>query len=217
MHLKRKIAPKNWPIHKKGTKYVVRPSSSLGSGVPLLIILRDILKVAQTRKEVKKIIHVKQVLLNNRPVVDEKINVALFDTLTIIPSKKYYVLSLSNSGKFETKEISEKDTNHKIAKIMDKKILKGKKVQLNLSDGRNFISDVKCNVNDSVLINLKGKKIEKCVPLKEKSKVFVFAGKHAGKEGLIKSIDEKNKVAEIYSENDKKTINVLIKQLIAIE
>ena len=80
--------------------------------------------------------------------------------------------------------------------------------------------------NDSVIINFKDKKIEKCLPLKEKSNVIVFAGNHAGKTGQIEKIVSENikdssdkdaglrkggKMAIIHSKNER--INVLIKQI----
>ena len=215
MYLKRQKVPKNWPIHRKGTKYVVRPNSSIHKGIPILVILRDILKVAQNRKEVKKALHLKQILLNNKVVKDEKNNVLLFDTITIVPSKKSYKVTLSGKGKFQIEEIKESEANRKITKIVDKKTLKGKKTQLNLIDGRNFISNLKCNVNDSVLINFKDKKLEKCLPLKEKGKVIIFEGKHSGERGIINKISSDKKMADL-SEKGKK-VNVLIKQLMVVE
>lgn len=215
MHLKRQKVPKNWPIERKGTAYIVRPNANLSNGIPILVALRDMLKLAQTRKEVKKAIHVKNLLLNGSPVKDEKNSISLFDTLTIVPSNESYKLSLSEKGKFQIEKINAGEETHKIAKIINKKILKGKKIQLNLSDGRNFLSDIKCNVNDSVLIDLKKKKIEKCLPLKEKGEVLVFAGKHAGKKANIDKINQVKKMAELTFEDKK--INVLIKQLIIIK
>jgi len=212
-HLKRQKAPKNWPIHRKGTKYVVRPNFNIEKGIPVLIILRDILKVAQNRKDVKKIINAKQILLNNKLVKDEKNNVLLFDILSIIPTKKFYRMELSDKGKFDIKEINIKDAGKKIAKIINKKIIKGKKVQLNLSDGRNFLSDLKCNVKDSVLINFEKKNIETIIPLKEKAKAIVFEGKHAGEIGIINKI--KDKTAEVKIKN--KNVEILIKQLMVIK
>ncbi len=214
MHLKRQKAPKNWPIKRKGTAYVIRPESNLKKGIPLLVILRDILKIAQNRKEVKKALYEKNILVNGRYPKKEKAVVLLLDTLTIIPSNKNYRLTLSEKGKFDLEEIK-KEVNYKIAKITNKKILKGKKVQFNLSDGRNFLSNMNCRINDSVLINLKEKKIEKCLPLEEKSNVLVFAGKHSGARGIIKKLDLKNKIAEI--KTGKKEINVLIKQFMVIQ
>ena len=212
-YLKRQKVPKNWPIGRKGTTYVVRPNFNIERGLPILIILRDILKVAENRREVKKIIHEKQILLNNKPIKDDRENVLLFDNMNIVPTNKFYKMGLSNKGKFKINEIDANDAGRKIAKIINKRILKGKKIQLNLSDGRNFLSDLKCNVNDSVLINLLEKKIEKCVPLKEKAKVIIFDGKHAGERGIINSI--KNKTAEIKIGNN--DVDILIKQLMVVE
>lgn len=214
-HLKRQKVPRKWPIPKKGTKYVVRPNFDLDRGIPMLIVLRDILKVAQNRREVKRAIYLKQILVNNRILKNEKNSVLLFDTITIIPSKKHYRLELSEKGKFSVNEIKETQSNSKISKITDKKILKGKKIQLNLSDGRNLISNIKCNVKDSILINFKDKKITKCLPLEEKAKVVVFAGKHTGKQGTIKKLKPERKMASIISK--KEDINVLIKQIMVIE
>ncbi len=215
MHLKRQTIPKSWPIYRKGTKYVVRPRVDIKKGIPVLIVLRDILKIVQNRKEAKKAIHMKYVLLNNKLVTDERNSVLLFDVLTLKPLKKSYRVELSDKKKIEVNEIKEKESNNKIAKIMDKKILKGKKTQLNLSDGKNFLSDIQCNINDSVLINFKEKKIETCIPLKKNSEAFVFAGKHTGEQGLVKKINMEKKMAELNVNG--KLISVLIKQILAIK
>lgn len=98
---------------------------------------------------------------------------------------------------------------------MDKKMLKGKRTQLNLSDGKNFLSDIQCNINDSALINFKEKKIERCVPLKKDSEAFVFAGKHTGEKGIVKKINIEKKMAELNVNG--KPINVLIKQIMAVK
>ena len=211
-YLKRQEVPVRWPIPRKGTAYVVKPLSELENSIPLLVVLRNILKIAQNRREVKRSIHQRHILVNAREVKDDKASLHLFDTLSILPSKKNYRVELSEKGKFEVREIKENESAHKIAKITDKRTLNGKKTQLNLSDGRNFLSDIKCNVNDSVIINLKDKKVEKCLPLKESSKALVISGKHAGEIGTIKSINKEKKMASLDSKGT--DVNVLIKQLI---
>src|SRR3989344_7923422 len=115
MHLKRQKVPKSWPIFRKGTKYVVRPKSNLQRGIPLLIVLRDMLKVVQNRKEAKRIIHAREVLANNKQVSDEKMSVSLFDTISLVPMKKYYRVELLNGGKFSLSEIKENESNYKIS------------------------------------------------------------------------------------------------------
>ncbi|MEK6945754.1 MAG: hypothetical protein AABW63_03090 [Nanoarchaeota archaeon] len=214
MYLKRHKSPNKWPIKRKGTKYIVKPNFSTNQGVPVLIALRDMLKLAKNRKEVKKAIHEKQVLLNNKKIKDEKNNILLFDVITIVPTHKNYKLLLSNFGKFVFEEIKEAG-HQKIVKVIDKKILKGKKVQVNLNDGHNFLYNGKVNVNDSVAFSFGDKKIIKVIQLKEKAKAVVYAGKHAGKEGVIESIDNDKKMVELNTDGSK--INVLIKQIMVVE
>jgi len=214
-HMKRHKAPKRWPIHRKGTTFVVTPSFSPQRSVPMLIILRDMLKICQNRKETKRAINEKNILLNNKPARDERDSVLLFDTISIVPAKKNYRLSLALNGKYALEEISEKELNFKIAKIIDKKILKGKKVQLNLRDGKNFLSDVKCVIGDSAVIDFKDKKISKCLSLKDQAKIVVVEGKHAGKKGFIEKMKPERKMAKLNVDGNE--INVLIKQIMVVE
>src|SRR3989344_4673689 len=109
MHIKRQLTPKKWPIVKKGTAYIVKPNFNSENGLTILTILRDILKIAQTRKEVKKAIFSKNVLLNSKPLKDEKHSAVL-------------VYDGKHTGKEGT--VENIDKNHKIAelKIPDGKI-----------------------------------------------------------------------------------------------
>jgi len=208
----RKAIPKSWPIPRKGNTFIVKSGEK---GIPLLIVIRDILGIAKTKRELKKALINKDILVSGKVIKDEKKELFLNDVLTLVPSKKNFRITLSDKGKFDIKEIDEKESFEKISKIIGKKVLKGKVIQLNLFDGRNFLSKEKCTVNDSVIIDLKENKIKKCIPLKEKSKVFAIGGKHAGREGIIEKIIEDRKIAELNSNKEK--INVLIEHLMAIE
>jgi len=173
------------------------------------------LKLAKNRKEVKKALHEKQILLNGKIIQDEKISVSLFDIITILPSKEHYKMEISTNNKFILEKISESKSEKKIVKIINKKTLKNKRTQLNLGDGRNFLSNIKCKVNDSAVVDLKNKKIEKCLPLIEKAKVLIFSGKHVGKIETIDKINLERKNVGVKIEG--KPVNVLIKQLMVIE
>jgi len=223
MHLKREVSPKNWPIERKGTTYLIKPSHDFDRGVPILIIIRDMLELAKDRKEVKKALTSGQVFLNHKRVVDEKNNALLFDILTLAPpkssssdKKQYYRIEMGENKKFKLQEVSENEAETKCSKVIKKMKLKGNKTQINLSDGRNFISNVKCKTNDSLLINLKTKKIVKCIELQKNANVAVFAGKHTGARGIIQDIDEENKIVKIQKKNHE-IIGALIKQVIAVE
>ena len=211
-HLKRHAVPKEWPIPRKGTTFVVKNASK---GVPVLVVLRDMLKIAQNRREVKKAIHMKHLMISGKVVNDEKKCLELFDVLTIVPAKKNYRIVLTDKGKYGLEEVSEKDAKTKVAKVVDKKAMKGKKVQLNLWDGRNYVSEVECKVNDSVIVDLDKNKVTKCVPLKEKANALVIGGKHAGYTGVIEKLILERKMVSLKTE--KKTFNVLIKQLMVVK
>ena len=206
MHLKRKAIPKTWPVPRKGTKYIVR---GMEKGIPILIAVRDMLKLAQDRKEVKKILNSKIAYINSRLINDEKAALKLFDVLKL--KDKTYRLTIKNR-RYSLEEISARDAGAKIAKIISQKMQKGNKVQVNLDDGINYVSKGKCKIGDSVIIDFK-EGIKKCIPLREKSKVFVKKGKHIGKAGIIEKLT--GSLAEIKTDSEK--INVNLESLIALE
>lgn len=211
-HLKRQKVPKNWPIARKGKTFVVKSKSK---GIPLLIALRDMLELAQNKKEVKQAIHKKHLLISGKIATDEKTSLELFDILTIIPSKENYQLILSRFGKYGLEKIDEKDTKTKVSKVIGKKAIKGKKMQINLFDGRNYLSENECKVNDSVVVDLVKNKISKVLPLKEKVNIMAIGGKHAGAVGVIEKLIPELKMAEI--NNGEKKFRVLIKQLMVTQ
>ena len=75
---------------------------------------------------------------------------------------------------------------------------------------------MKCNTNDSVVISLKEKKVDECLPLKEKSLAIIFSGKHSGKQGMIDSLEKGSKMASVNLGKDGK-VNVLIKQIMVVQ
>ena len=200
MHLTRKNMSNTWPIPRKGTKYIVVPSHAKKHGIPLVIIIRNILELVKTKKELKKILIEEKVTVNERIAKKENISLLLFDTLGLKTMKKFYRVTLSELGKFALEEISEKELN--------KKIVKGKKIQINLADGRNILSNENVSVGDSVIIDLKNNKIEKVIRLTDKSRVMIVQGKYAGKLGSVEKIDGinaiiKTKDKEIKIQKDK--------------
>ena len=69
-------------------------------------------------------------------------------------------------------------------------------------------------MGDSALINLTDNKIEKIISFKTGNNFFVIGGKHLGKQGKAEKIDEKRKLAEIKTKEEK--INVNLGNLMAI-
>ena len=65
MYQTRSEAIKRLPIPRKGTKYVARALMHKKNSVPVVIAVRDMLKLAKTAKEVKKTIREKMIKINN--------------------------------------------------------------------------------------------------------------------------------------------------------
>ncbi|HRZ85738.1 MAG TPA: hypothetical protein P5277_03070 [Candidatus Paceibacterota bacterium] len=197
MHKKRLNSSKVWPIPRKGKKYIVVPSHNPKNGIPLLVLIRDVMKLVKTRKELKRILKERNIQVNGNDVKEDNLSLLLFDTIKLKPNNKCYRIVYDKNKKLDVKEINEKESNEKITKVANKKILSGGMVQLNFNDGRNLLSKEKINVGDSVLINMKERKIEKVLPVKEKSNVLIIKGKHLGYTGIINHLGKEKSTIKI--------------------
>ena len=215
MHRKRNKAPKMWPIVRKGTTFVALSNHAQTQGIPLMVLIRDVLKLARTRKETKFMVHNGDVKINNKVRKEESFPVQFFDVIGFEKSKKAYRLVIENR-KFKLEEVSGKDKDEKIVKIIGKKVIGKDKVQMNLQDGLNILTKEKFNVGDSVVLNTKEDKIVKILPLKEGAKIEIISGKHAGEKGEIKAIVQLKRTKDYHVKLEGKEVGVPLKTLIVI-
>jgi small subunit ribosomal protein S4e len=210
MHLTRQNVTTKLPIPRKGTKYIARASSHLSESVSVLLAVRDMLKLARTAKEVKKMVHEKILKINERTVRDIHESIKLFN---FFKADKLYRLSLLPTKKFTLDEVKSKDISKelRLAKVIDKRLVKGAKIQLNLHDGSNVLTSDKIHVNDSIYMDSEGK-IKRHVKLEKGKEAMVISGKHTGKTGIIESIEGSS--SRIKSSGD--SIVVQLHQIIAL-
>lgn len=208
MHMKRQTTKKSWPISRKGTKYIVVASHQKKQGIPLLVVLRDILKLVRNEREARDSLNSGKIIINSRIRKDKKFPVLPFDILTL--GGKNYQLIFSNKGKFEIKETHEKN---KIYKVIGKKILKNKKVQLNLIHGDNILltENKKIKIGDSIII--KDKKIAEIIPFEKGRDAIILSGKNIGRKGKIENIEN----AKVIISAENKKINVPIKNILVVK
>jgi len=214
MHIKRSEMPKSWPVPRKGSAYIAAPSHAIKKGISVLFILRDILKIANTKKEVRFMALNGDIKVNNKIRKDENFPVQVLDVLTLEKAKKSYRMQIVNK-KFKLVEVKG-DIDSKIVKISGKKILTGKKVQMNLEDGQNILSKESFSAGDSVILNTKTGKIEKVLPLRENAKVEIVSGKHAGEKGVVKGIVKLVRGKEYLIKLDKKEVTLPGKTILII-
>jgi small subunit ribosomal protein S4e len=210
MHKTRQLMPKTWALRKKGKKYISADGNS--KTIPLFVVMRDMIKNSNDRRDAKKMIKEKDIRINNKKVHDNKFPVRFGDIIQI--ENKTYILRLGENRKLQVKEIKEKQ-NKIVLKVINKKIRRDGNVQINCLHGKNYLvqdkESKKINVGDSIIINLDNKKIDEIIKLEEGEKVFVMTGKHTGKRGIVKKMDIERKSAEIKTEDGE--INILLKYL----
>lgn len=200
MHLKRSHLSRKLPVSKKGTKYLARANNHVKDGVPVVVAVRDMLKLARTSKEVKFMIKNNLLKINGKSIKDLKESLRLFN---IFEADKIYELGILPTGRFK---FDEKKTNTRLCKVSGKSFLKNKKVQLKLHDGTNILVSQKdkTKIGDSVELDFSGK-ILKVISLEKGKKVTVTSGKNVGLHGKIQEIIE-NKIKIKFDETEKEVV-----------
>ncbi len=187
MHQKRLSAPRTWRIPRKsGGRWVVKPSPGPHNkfAIPLLILVRDYLKLADTAREARRIIAAGEILVDGVPRKDYKFPVGLFDVVKIPKLDVSYRIVFDEKGRYVPIEIEDDDV--KLYKIVNKTMVKGGRIQLNLFDGTNVLADNRYKTKDSILMKIPEKEIIDHLPFEIGALVMVTGGSHAGEIGRVK-------------------------------
>ncbi len=198
--LKRKPAPAFWPIHRKELPWVVKPSSgshSLQKCVPLSILLRDMLGVAQTRKEGKLILTQGKVLVDGKIRKQDDSPVGLMDVISFPDADKHYRIMPSHKG-LVLSSISKEESNMKLFRVEDKTTVHNG-VQVALHDGSVLLIKVNDPKNpvevtyetfDILKIQFPEKQVTEVLKTKEGNLAIITGGKNIGKQGRIVEIEK---------------------------
>lgn len=217
--LKRKPAPRFWPIHRKEHPWVIKPSSgphSLENCLPLTLALRDILGIAETRKEAQTIIYQGNILVDGKVMQKDDFPIGLMDVISMPNANKYYRIMPNHKGLF-LNPINKEETGFKLSRIEDKATVSGG-VQLNMHDGSNLLVKVADPKNrqediyqtfDVLKLNLPDKQIAERIELKEGNFAIITGGKNIGIKGKVVEINKaeakKRRNAIVVVEDEKGT------------
>jgi small subunit ribosomal protein S4e len=183
-HISRISAPKKYPILKKIAYYVVkvRPGPhGKDNSIPLLLVLRDLLKVIKNAKEAKILLNSNKIMVDQTVRKDMKFPVGLMDVVSIPALNQNFRLVFDKDGKIVFTEIDEKESKLKLCKITNKRVIKNKKIQLNLHDGRNLIvNDAPYKAGDTLLLSLPNQEIKKHLVFEKETTVYIMDGRHIG-------------------------------------
>lgn len=203
--VRRLNAPVFWRIARKQFEYAAKPKPGphpAGNSFTILYVLRDLLKVARTLTEAKKILNQGGVMIDGKVRKNPHFPVGLMDIIEIPGMQKAYRVLPDPLYNLKLSEVQE-DTQYKLCKIENKSSQRGGGVvQLNMHDGRNILvktEDVVYHTNDAVKIDLKSGEIVEHIPMKEGMLAIVHDGINNGRMGTITKITHimKNDVATL--------------------
>ena len=201
-HLKRKPAPKFWPIHRKEFIWTFKPKPgphSTSGCLPLALVIRDVLGFAKTRREVKVIISQEKIMVDGKVQRDELFPAGLMDVISIPDAGKAYRILPSEKG-LALHAIEKEEAGFKLCRIESKTVVDGGHIQLNLHDGRNVLIQVKDHKKpeedvyhsmDTLKMSVPDQEIVGHTKLAEGASAMIIGGKNAGKHGKIVSIEER--------------------------
>lgn len=193
-HLKRTASPKSWPIEKKSLTFIARPHPGphpLEHQLSLVVVLRDAVKLVDTAKDVRQIVHNKDCLVDGVVCHDYRRPVGLMDVISLPKADVYYRILISKKNKLYALKIPKKEAHLKPCKIVGKTTLKKGLVQLNTSDGRNFLVKEKDTyiVGDTIMVDLSKQSIVSRLPFESGASLFLVRGGHVGKTGTLTAVD----------------------------
>ncbi len=194
-HLKRLATPKTWFVKRKEHTFITKPKPGkhyLKLCLPLSLVLKDFIKVANTTREAKKLLNLHELLIDGKRERDVKTGVGFMDTICIAGLNKCFRVVINEKGRLALMDISKENSAVKTCKIVGKRKIKGGKTQLNLFDGRNIlVENDKYKVGDSLVIEVPSQKIVKHLKLDKGAMIVIIDGKSIGQYGTVESIKEK--------------------------
>lgn len=213
-HLKRLNAPRSLQIHRKEETWTIKSSPgphSLEESIPLGLVIRNYLNLADTLKETKKIISNGEISVDGLIRKDHKFPCGLMDVISIPKLKKDYRVLFNRRGKLILVPISSSEATWKLCRIENKTIVKGKKIQLNLHDGNNrIVKKDEYKTGDVLKISFKDKKIDDIYKFEKGTLSMIIGGSHIGEVANIEDIEtipsSKPNLTKMKGENEFSTL-----------
>ncbi|GAB7019945.1 30S ribosomal protein S4e [Halostagnicola sp. A-GB9-2] len=190
-HQKRLSVPKSWPVERKTETFTVKAGAGPHgeAGVPLVVLLRDVLGYVDSKKEARYALSEDSILINGDAINDEQRPIGMFDIVAFPDLEEYYRIFPDEGGRLALTPIDADAADSRLGKIDGKQQVTGGDTQLTLHDGTNIIVDDEYSAKDSVVIDNEDKSIVAHFPYEEGELVTAVRGNHAGKIGTIEEIE----------------------------
>jgi small subunit ribosomal protein S4e len=190
--IKRQMAPTFWDIKRKQSQFVLRVKPGphpKDRAYPLGMILRDVIKVANTMHEAQNILNAGKVKVEGIVRRDPNLAVGLMDVIELAAGQAYRLVP-KGSVLLTALSIEDAEKNLKLIKITSKATIKNNRIQYGFHDGKSLISDQDLKVGDSCVVELPDVKIQTHIPFEKDSTALIISGENAGNMGNIDDIKD---------------------------
>ena len=192
-HQKRLSVPNSWPVERKTETYTVKAGAGPHGedGVPLLVLLRDVLGYVDSKKEARYALNQDSILVNGDAISDERRPIGMFDIIAFTEREEYYRVFPDEGGRLALTPIDSESAGSRLGKIVNKEQVSGGDFQLTLHDGTNVrVEDAsEYSTSDSLVIDNESKEIIAHFVYEEGALVTAVDGQHAGQIGTVGEID----------------------------
>ncbi|KNC47661.1 40S ribosomal protein S4 [Thecamonas trahens ATCC 50062] len=188
-HLKRLNAPTHWMLDKLTGVWAPRPSTGphkLRECLPLVVLLRNRLKYALTRREVILIVMQRLVKVDGKVRTDATYPAGLMDVVTIEKSGENFRLVYDEKGRFQAVKIGAKAASFKLGKVVRQQLGPRGIPYIVTHDGRTIrYPDPDIRVNDTVKIDIATGKVTKFIKFAVGNICMVTSGRNIGRVGVL--------------------------------
>jgi small subunit ribosomal protein S4e len=188
-HLKRLAAPKHWMLDKLAGKYAPRPSPGphkLRECLPLIVLIRNRLKYALTRREVISIVSQKLIKVDGKVRTDTNFPAGFMDIVQIPKTNESFRLLYDTKGKFNLHRLTPEEAKFKLLKVKQVTTTIRGVPALITHDGRTIrYPDPLIKINDTIKYDLETKKVVDFVKFDAGNLVMVTGGHNIGRVGVI--------------------------------
>ena len=211
-HMKRITAPRSWMVNKMGGTYTVRPNQGphkRRDSLPLVLILRDKLKLAFNGTECYKILRQKEGLLrvDNKIRREPKFPVGFMDVIEIPKCGYAFRIMYDVKGRFKLVDVDvdKNEDNYKICRVVKKSVGPNKIPYLVTHDERTlrFVAE-NVGVHDSIKLNVKTNQVEDVLKMNLGNMAMISHGNNRGRIGTLTHINKFPGSYDLVTLKDKK-------------
>eukprot|EP01063_Lacrimia_lanifica_P010747 TRINITY_DN174_c0_g1_i1.p2 TRINITY_DN174_c0_g1~~TRINITY_DN174_c0_g1_i1.p2 ORF type:complete len:269 (+),score=146.45 TRINITY_DN174_c0_g1_i1:43-849(+) len=192
-HMKRLAAPRHWMVDKLAGVYApkARPGAHKErESLPLILILRNRMKLALTRNEAMLITKQRLVTVDGRVKCDPKTPVGFMDVLAMPKAKEQFRVMYDVKGRFVMQKITAEQAESKLCKVTAVSTTAGNVPVCRTHDGRTLrYPDPLVSAGDTVKLDLASGRITDFIKFKEGTLVMVTGGANTGRVGKVMDVE----------------------------